>query len=204
MPAADKVDLYKAFKDEYVARRKPSIVEVTSAQYLSVTGSGAPGSERFTQAIGGLYTVAFTTKMQSKFAGRDYTVCKLEALWWTGRNNGDLTSKPPNQWKWQLLIRTPDFIEPSTIEGAIALLREKGKPEEVTWVSLQRIEEGRCVQMLHVGPYDQEQDTLDVMSEYAASQGLQTYGRHHEVYLSDPRRVAPSRLRTILRRPVRD
>ncbi len=203
MATHEKVDLYRELKGDYTAKKKPVIVETTAGQYLCVDGEGAPGNERFTKAIGALYTVGFTAKMHSKFAGRDYAVCKLEGIWWTGRDNGDMTGAEPENWKWKLLIRIPDFVTQEFIEETIEKLLEKGKPEEVSWVGLERIEEGKCVQMLHVGHYDQEQETLEQMEAFAKEEGLKVYGKHHEIYLSDPRRVAPERLKTILRRRVR-
>jgi hypothetical protein len=203
MKTPQKIDLYKLHKTEYAATRKPSLVEVKPATYLAISGQGAPGGERFTASIGALYGVAFTIKMTRKFAGRqDYAVCKLEGQWWSEPGR-DLAKLPLDQWLWNLLIRTPDFINEEDLRPAVAVLLKRGKSEDVKRVRLETLAEGSCVQMLHVGPYDKEHETIEVMRAFAEKQKLQFSGKHHEVYLSDPRRVPPDRLKTILREPVR-
>src|SRR5256886_2093868 len=198
MATLTKLDLYKQHKEEYAATRKPALVTVAPASYLTVSGQGEPGGDAFTTAIGALYGVAFTIKMRSKFAGQDYAVCKLEGLWPT-----NVFRLPRNQWSWKLAIRVPDFIGADEPAAALATLRERGKAADAGRVRLETIDEGRCVQMLHVGPYDKESETVALMTEFAREKGLAFHGQHHEIYLSDPRRVEPARLRTILRHPVR-
>lgn len=170
-----KIDLYQIHKSEYVAPKKPVLITCQPAQYLAVKGKGEPGGEAFQAAIQKLYRTAFTIKMASKFAGRDYAVCKLEGVWRApkeGLNN------------WTLMIRTPDFITKAD-------------------VPLIRLDEGRAVQLLHVGPYDRIPESVARMQEFAAVEKLRFKGAHHEIYLSDPRRVEPARLRTILRQSVK-
>lgn len=196
-----KIDLYKLHKNEYVAPKKPVLIRIKPAQYLAISGQGAPVGERFTACIGALYSVAFTIKMTRKFSGKeDYAVCKLEGQWFF---DCDPAEVPRDQWKWKLLIRTPDFIARTERKEAIATLLKKGKPREVEEVALETIDEGQCVQMLHLGPYESEGRTIAAMKELAESRGFQFAGPHHEIYLSDPRRVPPERLRTILRQPVK-
>jgi len=195
----EKIDLYKLHKNEYVTPRKPALIHTKPAQYLAIDGHGAPGGDRFVACIGGLYGVAFTVKMTRKFAGRqDYAVCKLECQY-LQPNFCDL---PREKWQWRLMIRTPDFIAESDREKAVAALLNKGKPPEVAEVKLVTLTEGDCVQMLHVGPYDREGESLALMREFAVSKGLSLGGLFHEIYLSDPRRVPAARLKTILRAPV--
>jgi hypothetical protein len=189
-----KLDLYAKHKADYAAPRKPILLTIPSARYLAISGKGRPPHPEFDAAIGALYNVAFTVKMARKFAGRDYTVSKLEGLW---------PGLPPKPWRWQLLIRVPSFITAAEVKGGITGLIAKGKPRTVAKVTLITLVEGRCVQMLHVGPYDQEEPTLALMRDHAIAQGTRTRGVHHEIYLSDPRRVPPERLKTILRVPVR-
>lgn len=196
-----KIDLYKRHKNEYVTPRKPTLLGTEPAQYLAIGGQGAPGGERFSACIAALYAVAFTIKMTRKFAGReDYAVCKLEAQWFSGV---DTEGAPKDQWQWKLLIRTPEFIGETDRKHAIATLLKKGKPRDVEAVELETLDEGQCVQMLHVGPYDRENETIALMKSFAAQKGLALVGPHHEIYLSDPRRTPPERLKTILREPVR-
>lgn len=185
-----KLDLYRLHQAEYVTPRKPVFIDTKPAQYLAISGSGKPGGPEFQAAIAALYGVAFTIKMASKVAGRDYSVCKLEGLW-------------PSREEWSLLIRTPDFIDAAALRAAVAKLKAKSKSAEIGEVRLKAIDEGRCVQMLHIGRYDAEEVTLEAMSKFASECGCRLRGAHHEIYLSDPRRVAPEKLRTILRQSVR-
>jgi hypothetical protein len=200
--SAAKLDLYAKHKDEYVASaNKPGLVRVGPARYLSITGRSAPGADEFTRAIGALYNVAFTIKMACKFAGQDYTVTKLEGLWSLDAEGGDPSSLA-TVWNWELVIRVPTFVTEKEVRATIDDLIRKGKSAEVAKVRLVDLREGECVQMLHVGPYTAEKPTLDKMREFAGLAGRRFDGRHHEIYLSDPRRVKPEKLKTILRQPV--
>jgi hypothetical protein len=199
----DKLDLYKVHKSEYAAPKKPAIVETQPARYMVVCGEGAPGGPIFEEKVGALYGMAYTAKFQSKQAGRDYTVCKLEGLWWTAAGGPFGASTSPADLQWKLLIRVPDFITETQLAEARRSLREKGKEGDFDGVTLETVDEGRCIQMLHVGPYENEHETIDTMMSFAAEQGVEPHGRHHEIYLSDPRRVPPEKLRTIIRHPVR-
>jgi hypothetical protein len=204
MANQEKIDLYKLNKEEYAAPKKPTLVTVKKASYLAVSGQGAPGGDEFQTKISALYGMAYTVKMTRKFTGQqDYVICKLEAQWGGDDEGFDFSTVPPEKWRWKLLIRTPDFVGKDEIDKAARLLIEKGKGEGVDEVKLESLTEGTCVQMLHVGPYDREHETVALMKEFAASAGLEFHGRHHEVYLSDPRRVPPDRLKTILRMPVK-
>jgi hypothetical protein len=200
--ATEKLDLYKDHKQEYAAKPKPALVETRPAVYLSIGGKGAPGGAAFSDAIGALYGMAFTIKMTRKFAGKpDYTVCKLEALW--PNLNCGVTPPDKDQWTWELMIRTPKFITQEDLRQAVAKLKKRGKGNGVERVALRPLEEGLCVQALHVGPYEEEGKTIAPMLALAEKEGLRPAGPHHEIYLSDPRRVEPSKLKTILRQPVR-
>jgi hypothetical protein len=201
MPAT-KLDLSKAFKADYAATRRPALVTIGKATYLAIDGEGEPGGAAFGAAIGALYAVAYTTKFASKFAGRDYTVSKLEAQWWGKSGSPEFHRESKSTWRWKLLVRTPDFVTKTALRQAKASLEEKGKGAEIDRVALETIREGRCVQALHVGPYDAEPETIREMLALAESEGLRVVGLHHEIYLSDPRRVAPAKLKTILRLPV--
>jgi len=186
----EKLDLYKQHIGEYAAGSIPRTVEVSSAQYLAIEGAGEPGGGAFDAAVGALYSMAFTVKMASKKTGRDYVVCKLEGIY-------------PTMTQWTLLIRTPDFID----EEALRLSREKilRKDEDslADQIKLITLQEGKSAQLLHVGPYSEEQVSIDKLMAYIKQQGLCVDGKHHEIYLSDPRRIAPEKLKTILRYPVR-
>ncbi len=200
---ADKIDLKKVFKDDYVAAKKPVLLNIGRATYLAITGHGAPGGPEFQARVGALYAMAYTVKMTRKFAGeQDYTIGSLESQWWTD-DGRCLPDTPPEQWRWTLLIRSPDFVTRAELASAADTLRKKAKAPEASEVRLETLAEGRCVQMLHVGPYDREGDTMAVMTAFAESNGLTLHGLHHEIYISDPRRVPAEKLKTILRQPVK-
>lgn len=200
----DKIDLFKQFKEEYMQAKQPTFVDTTPAQYLVIEGQGQPGGEVFQEAAGALYSMAFTIKMTRKAAGLgDYAVCKLEALWWSDLVK-DFTQVTPDQWQWQLMIRTPDAVTGEDRSEAEAAILKKGKAPGVDQVRLETFYEGRCAQMLHVGPYEKEGDTVAVMQRFMQDKHLVLNGKHHEIYLSDPRRVPPERLKTILRLPVKE
>jgi hypothetical protein len=192
--APTKLDLYSEHRDEYIAPREPTLVDVGPARYLAISGHGKPGGTEFANAVGALYNVSFTIKMASKAAGSDYAVSKLEGLWWKEGTSVE--------WSWQLLIRIPEFITRKHIAEAVAKLLERGKDDAVSRVTLETLDEGKCVQVLHVGPYTAEKPTIAKMRTFATQKGLSFRGRHHEIYLSDPRRVEAKKLRTILRQPV--
>jgi len=203
MRATGKIDFGKLRKEEYAAPKKPVLLNIKPAVYLSIAGAGAPGEPAFATRIGALYAMAYTVKMTRKFAGQqDYTVSKLEAQYWTEPDGREFDAGSKNAWQWRLLIRTPDFVKEAELASAAAVLVGKGKPPEVKDVGLVSIAEGHCVQMLQVGPYDRIGETVAVMKTFAGSKGLTFHGLHHEIYISDPRRVAPAKLKTILREPV--
>jgi hypothetical protein len=197
-----KLDLYKLHKSDYITPRNPAIVDIKPARYLTITGRGEPGGAIFQAKLGALYNVAFTIKMARKFAGQDYAVCKLEGLWWGNKKEGSFMDEPRTSWNWKLLIRTPDFVQNRYVIEAARGLLAKGRSSDVAEVKLESLREGRCVQVLHVGPYDKEPATVGLMRQLAGDAGLSLHGLHHEIYLSDPRRVDPARLKTILRHPV--
>ncbi|WP_221030819.1 GyrI-like domain-containing protein [Actomonas aquatica] len=199
MPATDKIDLFKSLKTEYASPRQPRLINTSPGRYLSLTGSAVPGSEAYGAHVADLYAVAYTMKFRAKLhGGLDYAVGKLECIWLSLPDARDATTG----WRWQLLMRVPDAIGEDDLATTIDALIDKKKPESVRDVQLVALHEGRCVQMLHVGPYDREPETFALMAEFAAAEGLSTAGGHHEIYLSDPRRVEPDRLKTILRLPV--
>jgi hypothetical protein len=197
MPTATgKIDFYKTHKSEYVTPKQPVLVNIGPAKYLSIEGNGEPSSPLFQAQIGALYGAAYTIKMTRKFAGQgDFKVCALEGQFWDFERG-----KPAMDWK--LLIRVPGFVTARDLKAAVAALKKRGKGAETDNLRLETLKEGQCVQLLHVGPYNQECENIARMEAFAKENGLAFRGLHHELYLSDPRRVPPERLRTILRHPV--
>jgi len=205
MATQEKIDLFKTHKAEYATPKSPLLVLIQEGSYLVIEGRGEPGGAEFTAKIGALYGVAYTIKMTRRFSGaQDYVIGKLEAQWWGEQEGIAFNQLPRGKWHWKMLIRTPDFVEQQELKQAISVLLEKGKQSEVAQVRLEKLAEGKCIQMLHVGPYERESDTMAQMKEFAEREGLLPAGKHHEIYLSDPRRIPPERLKTILRMPVMD
>ncbi len=196
-----KLDLYKKFRTEYVTPKEPVFVLVSPARYLTISGHGAPGGEHFKAHVAALYRVAYTMKMAEKSAGFDYKVCHLEGQWWA-EDGSDFRTHQPKEWEWRLMIRVPEFITQRDVDVAVKAALAKGKAALAGEVRLEDITEGRCVQILHVGPYAAECADVQRMHEFAEGKGVHIRGPHHEIYLSDPNRVPKERLRTILRYPV--
>ncbi|MDY7091175.1 MAG: GyrI-like domain-containing protein [Actinomycetota bacterium] len=196
MADTGKVDFKKTLA-VYRARRGFQVVDVPDLQYLMIDGHGDPNTAVFTEAVEALYPLAYKLKFASKKTlGRDYVVMPLEGLWWAGDMDAFTAARDKSRWDWTLMIMVPDWITPRMFaEVAPAGSR----------VRLETLAEGRCVQTLHVGPYDDEAGVLAEMhSSFIPSRGFTMVGKHHEIYLSDRRKTEPSRLRTILRQPVRE
>lgn len=215
----DKIDAKKLYRELYSPPRRPVIVEVPELQFVMVDGAGAPeSSDEFQQAIGALYGVAYTLKFLPKkrpeLEWPAWTVMPLEGLWFPEVGAGDAMAAggddrhwPPagaDAWDWTVMILLPDFIVPEHVDQARAELRRKGKDSPaLKLLRLERFTEGLCAQMLHVGPYDAETENIARLHTFAREQGYELRGRHHEIYLSDPNRTAPERLKTVLRQPLR-
>jgi len=194
------IDLFAQHKDEYAMPKEPVLVTVRAGTYLTATGAGAPGGADFQAKLGALYGHAYTIKFAKKKAGADdFKVGVLEGLWW-GPGGAAALASPKRTWRWKLLIRVPESVRADDVRAARLALRARGRP--AAGVKLETIAEGPSVQMLHVGPYRDEPRTIARMDAYARAERLRFRGRHHEIYLSDPRRVPAARLRTILRHPV--
>lgn len=201
----EKLDLKKSIP-AYAARRGSfQVVDVDPQQYLMIDGSGDPNSsERYRDAVSALFGLAYALKFLSRNElGRDHVVMPLEALWWADDMSSFTSARDKSQWSWTTMILVPEWISQEHLERARANLRAKSDPPLAGEVRLEALAEGRCVQTLHVGSYDDEGPVLDAMhNDFIPAHGLRMTGRHHEIYLSDVRRVAPEKLRTILRQPV--
>lgn len=205
-------DFKKEYREFYLPPREPGIVEVPAANYLAVRGSGDPNEENgaYKAAIGMLYSVAFTLKMSGRSGHRidgyfDYVVPPLEGFWWQeGVAGVDFSRK--SDYQWISIIRLPDFISEDDFNWAVESAERK-KKTDLSAVEFFRYNEGLCVQCMHLGPYDNEVATVAAMYEYAGSLGycvdITAERYHHEIYLSDARRTAPEKLRTVIRHPIR-
>ena len=205
-------DYKKEYKEFYMPKAKPEVVNVPEMRFVAVQGAGDPNEEggEYTKAIEMLYAVAYTIKMSKmgdhKMDGYfDFVVPPLEGLWWQkGVEGVNLDDK--STFEWVSMIRIPDFVTPEEFEWAKAeAARKKGLDLEK--VQYRVMEEGLCIQCLHVGPYDDEPATMALMEQFAAAEGYaedhSDERRHHEIYLSDPRKTLPERLKTVLRMPVK-
>ena len=206
-------DFKKEYKEFYMPKNKPGIVEVPTMNYIAVRGSGDPNIEGgdYKAAIELLYAIAFTIKMSKKGDHQiegyfDYVVPPLEGFWWQDGLNGiDYAHK--EDFHWISVIRLPDFVTENDFRWAVDEAAKK-KKQAFSKVEFLTVEEGLCVQCMHIGPYDDEPATVSAMHEFMEQQGYEldiTNKRlHHEIYLSDARRVAPEKLRTVIRHPIRE
>ncbi len=201
---SDKIDLKKQLDCYAATRSEFRILEVPPANYLMIDGEGDPNTPVFAEATESLYPLAYTIKFASKRElGRDYVVPPLEGLWWADDMAAFTARRDKSRWSWTLLIMQPEWIEASLVEASRRTVEAKGAPTRLHDIRFATLEEGLCVQTLHVGSFDDEAPVLARLhDEFIPANGLRMTGRHHEVYLSDPRRTAPEKLRTILRQPV--
>lgn len=201
-----KVD-FKQTLDGYLAKRGEfRLLDVPEHSYLAVDGRGDPNvAPEYAAALAALYPVAYTLKFASKRElGRDYVVPPLEGLWWADDMAAFTASRDKSRWSWTMLLLVPEWLGDAAVAAALEAVGEKAPPSRLGDVELRTLSEGSCVQTLHVGSYDDEAPVLARMhDEFMPARGLAFAGTHHEIYLSDPRRAAPDRLRTILRQPVR-
>lgn len=203
----EKYDYKKTLKTLFnPSAKEPQVVTVPPMQFLTIDGEGGPNENpEFEAAVSALYSCAFTIKFARKKAALEpeYSVQPLEGLWWVeGSSAENWATAPLSQWRWRLLIGQPDFVTQDDLSGAKAeILKKKGA--DVAAVRLERFDEGTAVQILYIGPYKDEHPTITKMHEWARAQGYELHGLHHEIYLGDPRKTAPEKLKTILRMPVR-
>lgn len=180
-------------------------VDVPPLRYLMIDGHGDPNtSQEYADAIASVYPVAYSLKFFSKRElDRDYVVPPLEALWWATDMRSFTTDRDKSRWSWTVMIMAPDWIDRAMFSAAVDAVSSKADRVGLDRVRLEALVEGRSVQTLHIGSYDDEAEVLRRLhGEYIPDSGLRMTGKHHEIYLSDPRRVEPSKLRTILRQPV--
>lgn len=202
-----KIDLRKEIETYTAPRGRFVVVKVPVMQYLMIDGHGDPNtSQAYEDALKTIYPVAYTLKFLSKKRlERDYTVMPLETLWWADDMESFTTARDKSRWDWTSMNMIPDWITEEHFDEAREAVARKGSAPALEKLRLERLDEGTSVQTLHVGPYDDEAPVLDEMhNRFIPDNSLRMVGKHHEVYLSDPRRAAPERLRTILRQPVVD
>ena len=205
-------DYKREFKEFYMPKAKPEIVNVPKMNFVAVRGSGDPNEEDgdYKRAIGMLYAISFTIKMSKMGDHRiegyfDYVVPPLEGFWWQDGIQGvDYSHK--DTFNWISVIRFPDFVTRADFDWAVAEATKK-KKQDFSRVEFLTMDEGLCVQCMHIGPYDDEPATVALMHEFVDTQGyvpdITDKRLHHEIYLSDARKVAPEKLRTVIRHPIK-
>lgn len=205
-------DYKKEYKEFYMPKNKPNIIEIPKMNYIAVRGKGNPNEENseYKQTIGLLYSIAFTIKMSYKTLHKiegyfQYVVPPLEGFWWQKETRGlDYTRK--EDMEFISMIRLPDFVTKEEFDWAISEATNK-KKQDFSKVEYLTYDEGLCVQCMHIGSYDNEPATIEMMKNYANENGyeidINTNRFHHEIYLSDPRRCDESRLKTVIRHPIR-
>ena len=205
-------DYKKEYREFYMPPKKPTIVTVPPMNYIAVRGSGDPNEENgaYKQSIGLLYGIAFTIKMSKKGSRQiegyfDYVVPPLEGFWWQdGKQDIDYNNK--KSFRWISLIRLPDFVKKEDFDWAISEASAK-KKSDFSKVEFLKYNEGLCVQCMHIGSYDSEPETIQLMHEFMERNGykldISDIRFHHEIYLSDARRVSQDRLKTVIRHPIR-
>ncbi|MGQ4876913.1 MAG: GyrI-like domain-containing protein [Promethearchaeia archaeon] len=210
MPAKQKFDYKKEFPDLYSpSSKEPMIVDVPPMKFWMIDGKGDPNnSKSFQEAIKIVYSASYTLKMKivkKENPSKDYVVPPLEGLWWT-EGNKQWSMENRDNWYWTIMIRIPDFVTELQIEKALNLLNENDNLKDLPSLKKLKIEtynEGLSVQILHIGPYSAEIQTLKKLDEFIEKNGYIYHKKHHEIYLNDPRRTKPQNLKTILRHPIK-
>ena len=205
----EKIDLTKEYKAYYSAKDTPEVVTIEKAWFLSIIGKGDPSGEMFAKKLSALYATSYTLKFAYKAMGKDFVVAKLEGLWSFEESKFGMYSMseaplkiPRSEWDYRMMIRLPDYVSGDQVRQAIDTVIQKKTSPYTKDIELHVMNEGRSVQMLHVGPFDLESVTLEKMRLFMDDKGLKRNGLHHEIYLSDFKRTMPEKLRTILREPI--
>jgi hypothetical protein len=189
----------------YRARQRPEFVEVPELSFVMIDGHGDPNhAERYRQAVQALYAVSYTLKFALKKRGLDYRVAPLEGLWWA-QDMAQFSSQHKADWDWTMMIRQPAQVTPQLVEQTTQEVAERKRLAAARELRLERFSEGPAAQVLYLGPYSAEGPTITALHAFIHAHGRRFDGgrhKHHEIYLSDPRRTAPERLKTIIRQPV--
>lgn len=206
----EKLDLAKKYKRYYTAKSVPEIIEIEPVRYLSIRGKGDPSGEDYLKDIQALYSIAYAIKFYHKARNSDYVVAKLEGLWWFDEEKfGSVTMSnapttvPRSEWEYRLMMRIPNFVADHDLDHAKKTVGEKNNGNPIDKVLFFEMHEGKVIQILHTGPFDQEPASLEKMLTVIREHGFLKNGIHHEIYLSDFNRTAPEKLKTILREPIR-
>ncbi len=201
-----KIDFKKELADLYrPSKAKVSLVDVPAMNFLMVDGKGDPNtSEAYAEAIEALYSVSYTLKFMIKKGalGINYGVMPLESLWWV-EDMTQFDAEKKDDWLWTAMIMQPDFISKEMVMEAKESVRKKKNPKALDKLRFETFKEGPCAQIMHVGPFSEEGPTIEKVHELIQSKGHHLAGKHHEIYLSDIRRAAPEKWKTVVRQPYK-
>jgi len=203
MTVAPKLDLKKELKALYNPPKSFGFVDVPPIDFIMIDGKGDPGtSQDYMDAVGALYGVAYNAKFALKKKGShpDFAVMPLEGLWWADDMDDFVSGKRAN-WKWTAMIAMPDFVTAADIDEAKEAAAKKKDLPGIEKLRFERFHEGPAAQIMYLGPYAEEAPTIAALHRFIADAGRQLRGTHHEIYLSDPRRTDPARLKTVIRQP---
>ena len=192
MKTTEKLDLQRTDPQYYKAAKEPEAIDLTVKHYLAVAGQGDPDGAVFAQAMKALYGAAYGIKFMKKREGKDFKIPKMEGFWWSEQGK-NLQKVPRDAWRWKLLIRMPDYITAADLEQVRSGEKDL---EKATWYTEPG---GLFVQILHVGSYEEEEESIEKLLWWTKHRGYQIAGEHKEIYLADPRRTPAHRLKTILR-----
>jgi len=202
MTGQTRVDFKNVYEQLYTAHRRPVMVDVPELPFLMADGAGDPGAAGYRATVQALYGVAYAIRFGLKHDyGLEYPVMPLQGRWWA-RDGREVIAADRSSWLWTMLILQPPQVTEALVAQASAKVRRGKAAAAVEGVRLDHLAEGRCAQVLHTGPYREESPTIERLRAFIRAQGCVVAGRHHEVYLSDPSRTAPEKLKTIIRYPV--
>lgn len=201
---AEKIDIKRELRALYAPTRTPSVVEVPEMAFLMIDGHGDPNtSAQYRDAVSALFSVSYAARFALKRAGViDYGVMPLEGLWWVP-DMATFSTEDKSAWDWTMMIMQPDEVTEAALADAKVAAAAKRSLPALDGLRLERFAEGLAAQVLHVGPYSAEGPTITALHEFIAQQGRELAGKHHEIYLGDPARAAPEKLKTVIRQPMR-
>jgi hypothetical protein len=200
----DKIDLKKELKNLYnPSAKEVTVVEVPAMNFLLINGEGAPTSPQYSEVIESLFNVAYTLKfMVKKSKGIDYVVMPLEGLWWVD-DMTKFSADRKDDWKWTAMIMQPQYVTEEVVNLAVEQVKKKKNPAALSKVRFESFKEGSAAQIMYVGPFSAEGPTIAKIHSYIQNSGHVLSGKHHEIYLNNPAKTAPEKLKTVLRQPLK-
>ena len=198
----EKIDFTKVYPEYYKANGTPRSVDLKCINALTISGVCAPEDELFVNSIETIYPVAYTVKKYCKQDGTDFKVPKMEGFWWV-ESDKPFEETPRSEWYWKIVIPMPEFVTNDHVDQAVEEVIQKKGLTLANEVTLQKIDEGKSVQVMHHGSYEDEAPTISKIMGYMEQNNLRLNGKHHEIYLNDPRKTSAEKLKTIIRYAVK-